>query len=44
MLGLKRKKTEMTAPDEAMPGRTDREMRVAPAPNLLGHQQKRPWT
>ncbi|MFT3810937.1 MAG: peptide-methionine (S)-S-oxide reductase MsrA [Micropepsaceae bacterium] len=42
MFGLK-KKTVMPAPGEALPGRTDREMRVAPAHTVLGHQLKGPW-
>ncbi len=42
MFGLK-KKTVMPAPGEAPPGRTDREMRVAAAHTVLGHQLKGPW-
>jgi len=42
MFGLK-KKSVMPAPGEALPGRTDREMRVAPAHTVLGHPLKGPW-
>ncbi len=43
MFGLKRRKTEMPAPEEALPGRTDREMRVAGAHTVLGAPLKGPW-
>ena len=43
MFGLKRKKTEMPAPGEALPGRTDREMRVPAAHTVLGTPLKGPW-
>lgn len=43
MFGLKRKKLEMPTPDEALPGRTDREMRVAEAHTVLGKPLKGPW-
>ena len=39
----KRKKLEMPAPGEALPGRTDREMRVPAAHTVLGHPLKGPW-
>ncbi len=39
----KRKKLEMPAPGEALPGRTDRQMRVADAHTVLGHPLKGPW-
>lgn len=42
MFGLK-KKTVMPAPGEALPGRTDRQMRVADAHTVLGHPLKGPW-
>ncbi|MFO1235453.1 MAG: peptide-methionine (S)-S-oxide reductase MsrA [Alphaproteobacteria bacterium] len=43
MLGLKRKKLDLPTPEEALPGRTDREMRVAPAHTVLGRPMKGPW-
>ena len=43
MLGLKRKKLDLPTPEEALPGRTDREMRVAPAHTVLGRPLKGPW-
>jgi peptide-methionine (S)-S-oxide reductase len=43
MFGLKRKKTEMPAPGEALPGRTDREMRVPAAHTVLNTPLKGPW-
>lgn len=43
MLGLKRKKLELPTPEEALPGRTDRQMRVAGAHTVLGHPLKGPW-
>jgi peptide-methionine (S)-S-oxide reductase len=42
MFGLK-KKTQMPSPEEALPGRTDRQMRVAPAHTVLGKPLKGPW-
>ncbi|BCW87817.1 Peptide methionine sulfoxide reductase MsrA [Alphaproteobacteria bacterium SO-S41] len=43
MLGLKRKKLELPTPEEALPGRTDRQMRVADQHTVLGHPLKGPW-
>ena len=43
MFGLKRKKLELPTPEEALPGRTDRQMRVAAAHTVLGHPLKGPW-
>ena len=43
MLGLKRKKLELPTPEEALPGRTDRQMRVADKHTVLGHPLKGPW-
>ena len=43
MLGLKRNKLEMPAPEQALPGRTDRQMRVAEAHTVLGKPMKGPW-
>lgn len=43
MFGLKRRKTEMPTPDEALPGRTDRQMRVAEAHTVLGKPLNGPW-
>jgi len=43
MFGLKRKKSELPAPGEALPGRSDREMRVAGLHAVLGHPLKGPW-
>lgn len=43
MFGLKRKKTEMPAPEAALPGRTDRQMRVAEAHTVLGTPLSGPW-
>ena len=43
MLGLKRKKLELPTADEALPGRTDRQMRVADKHTVLGHPLKGPW-
>ena len=42
MFGLK-KKTEMPRPEDALPGRTDRQMRVAPAHTVLGKPLRGPW-
>jgi peptide-methionine (S)-S-oxide reductase len=42
MFGLK-KKSEMPSPETALPGRTDRQMRVAPAHTVLGKPLKGPW-
>jgi len=42
MFGLK-KKTEMPKPEDALPGRTDRQMRVAPAHTVLGKPLRGPW-
>ena len=43
MFGLKRKKLELPTPEEALPGRTDRQMRVADKHTVLGHPLKGPW-
>ena len=38
-----KKKLEMPTREEALPGRTDRQMRVAPAHTVLGHPLKGAW-
>ncbi len=38
-----KKKLEMPKPEESLPGRTDRQMRVAPAHAVLGRPMKGPW-
>lgn len=43
MLGLKKKKLELPTAAEALPGRTDRQMRVADRHSVLGHPLKGPW-
>jgi peptide-methionine (S)-S-oxide reductase len=43
MFGLKRKKLELPTAEEALPGRTDRQMRVAEAHTVLGKPLKGPW-
>jgi peptide-methionine (S)-S-oxide reductase len=43
MFGLKRKKLELPTKEEALPGRTDRQMRVADSHTVLGHPLKGPW-
>ena len=43
MFGPKRKKLDLPTPGEALPGRTDRQMRVADAHTVLGRPLKGPW-
>lgn len=43
MFGLKKKKLELPTAEEALPGRTDRQMRVGASHTVLHHPLKGPW-